>query len=58
MFKKVFEVLCLIENATVVKFEGNRWVEPTNSQNEESKWILHGLCSPLTGNTALLQQAV
>ena len=29
--------------------------EPTNSQNEESKWVLHGLCSPPTGKTALLQ---
>ena len=29
--------------------------EPTNSQNEENKQFLHGLCSPPTGNTALLQ---
>ena len=29
--------------------------EPANSQNEENKWFLHGLCSPPTGNTALLQ---
>ena len=29
--------------------------EPTNSQNEESKQVLHGLCSPPTGKTALLQ---
>ena len=28
---------------------------PANSQNEENKWFLHGLCSPPTGNTALLQ---
>ena len=29
--------------------------EPANSQNEESKQVLHGLCSPPNGNTALLQ---
>ena len=29
--------------------------EPANSQNEESKQVLHGLCSPPTGKTALLQ---
>ena len=29
--------------------------EPTNSQNEESKRVLHGLCSPSTGKTVLLQ---
>ena len=29
--------------------------EPANSQKEENKWFLHGLCSPPTGNTALLQ---
>ena len=29
--------------------------EPTNSQNEESKQVLPGLCSPPTGKTALLQ---
>ena len=29
--------------------------ELTNSQNEESKQVLHGLCSPPTGKTALLQ---
>ena len=29
--------------------------EPTNSQNEESKLFLHGLCSPPTGKTALLR---
>ena len=29
--------------------------EPANSQNEENKQFLHGLCSPPTGNTALLQ---
>ena len=29
--------------------------EPTNSQNEESKQVLHGLCSPSTGKTVLLQ---
>ena len=29
--------------------------EPASSQNEERKQFLHGLCSPLTGNTALLQ---
>ena len=31
--------------------------EPANSQNEENKWFLHGLCSPPTGNKEL-QQAV
>ena len=29
--------------------------EPANSQNEENKWVLHGLCSPPTGKTTLLQ---
>ena len=29
--------------------------EPANHQNEENKWFLHGLCSPPTGNTELLQ---
>ena len=29
--------------------------EPANSQNEENKRFLHGLCSPPTGKTALLQ---
>ena len=29
--------------------------EPANSLNEENKWVLHGLCSPPTGNMALLQ---
>ena len=29
--------------------------EPANSQNEESKQVVHGLCSPPTGKTALLQ---
>ena len=29
--------------------------EPANSQNEENKRFLHGLCSPPTGNTVLLQ---
>ena len=29
--------------------------EPANSQKEENKRVLHGLCSPPTGNTALLQ---
>ena len=29
--------------------------EPANSQNEENKQFLHGLCSPPTGNMALLQ---
>ena len=29
--------------------------EPANSQNEENKWFLHGLCSPPTGKMALLQ---
>ena len=29
--------------------------EPTNSQNEESKCVLHRLCSSPTGKTALLQ---
>ena len=29
--------------------------EPANSQNEESKRFLHGLCSPPTGKMALLQ---
>ena len=29
--------------------------EPANSQNEESKRVLHGLCSLLTDKTALLQ---
>ena len=29
--------------------------EPSNPQNEEIKKVLHGLCSPPTGNTALLQ---
>ena len=29
--------------------------EPANSLNEENKQVLHGLCSPPTGNTALLQ---
>ena len=29
--------------------------EPANSLNEENKRVLHGLCSPPTGNTALLQ---
>ena len=29
--------------------------EPANSQNEENKQVLHGLCSPPTGKTALLQ---
>ena len=31
--------------------------EPAISQNEESKRVLHGLCSPPTGKTALLQAA-
>ena len=31
--------------------------EPANSQNEENKWFLHGLCSPPTSKT-VLQQAV
>ena len=31
--------------------------EPANSQNEENKQFLHGLCSPPTGNTVLLQAA-
>ena len=31
--------------------------EPANSQNDENKWFLHGLCSPPTGNMALLQAA-
>ena len=29
--------------------------EPANSQKEENKGVLHGLCSPPTGNTVLLQ---
>ena len=29
--------------------------EPANTLNEENKWFLHGLCSPPTGKTALLQ---
>ena len=29
--------------------------EPANSQNEESKQVLHDLCSPPAGNTVLLQ---
>ena len=29
--------------------------EPTNSQNDKSKQVLHGLCSPPTGKMALLQ---
>ena len=29
--------------------------EPANSQNEENKRFLHGLCSPPTGKTVLLQ---
>ena len=29
--------------------------EPANSQNEESKRVLHGLCSPPTGKTEFLQ---
>ena len=29
--------------------------EPASSQNEESKRVLHGLCSPTTGKSALLQ---
>ena len=29
--------------------------EPANSQNEECKQFLHGLCSPPTGKTTLLQ---
>ena len=29
--------------------------EPANSQNEESKQVLHCLCSPPTGETVLLQ---
>ena len=29
--------------------------EPANSQNDENKRFLHGLCSPPTGRTALLQ---
>ena len=29
--------------------------EPANSQNEENKWFLHGLCNPPTGKTVLLQ---
>ena len=29
--------------------------EPANSQNEENKGFRHGLCSPSTGNMALLQ---
>ena len=29
--------------------------EPTNSQNEENKRVLHGLCSSPTGETWLLQ---
>ena len=29
--------------------------EPANPLNEENKRVLHGLCSPPTGNTALLQ---
>ena len=29
--------------------------EPANSQNEESKQVLHHLCSPPTGKTDLLQ---
>ena len=29
--------------------------EPANSQNEEYKRLLHGLCSPPTGKTTLLQ---
>ena len=29
--------------------------EPANSQKEENKRVLHGLCSPPTGNTALRQ---
>ena len=29
--------------------------EPANSQNEENKRFLHGLCSPPTSNLALLQ---
>ena len=28
--------------------------EPANSQNEENKRVLHGLCSPPTGKSALL----
>ena len=29
--------------------------EPVNSQNEENKRFLHGLCSPPTGKIELLQ---
>ena len=29
--------------------------ESANSQNEESKRVLHGLCSPPTGNTERIQ---
>ena len=29
--------------------------EPTNSKNEENKRFLHGLCSPPTGKTVLVQ---
>ena len=29
--------------------------EPTNTQNEENKRFLHGLCSPPSGKTMLLQ---
>ena len=29
--------------------------EPANCQNEENKQVLHGLCSPPTGKTVLLQ---
>ena len=28
--------------------------KPANTQNEENKWVLHGLCSPPTGKTVLL----
>ena len=29
--------------------------EPANSKSGENKRVLHGLCSPPTGNTVLLQ---
>ena len=36
-------------------FSGLCIYKPANSQNEENKRFLHGLCSPPTGKTALLQ---
>ena len=44
--KHVFSGLCIYKLVLL---------EPASSQNEENKWFLHGLCSPTTSKTALLQ---